>query len=575
MTDPPPPGRLALGETAAGAPLTLPLDAATQTIAILARRGQGKTYLARGLAEEMGRCGVQFVVLDPVDHWWGLRTAGDGRGAGLAVYLFGGRHADLPLEETAGAVLADTVVDTGISAICCTRQLSQAGKRRFVADFCERIYQRKGAQARKAPLHLFLEESQEYAPQRLQKGDERMFGAVRRLVRLGRGDGFGISLLSQRPQSINKEVLTQCELLICFQVTHKLDRRALDDWVEAQDTAGHREAFMAGLAGLQRGEGWVWSPAWLQCFERVRFRTNRTYDSSATPAVDAAPVAAPVPPALDLDFLRARIAETVERAAANDPQALRREIARLERELAARPAAAPERIVQEIAVPVLPPATQARLEELCAQGRALSQELQDVARAIEAGLAKAARPAPRRVARAADRGKRPPPAPADAPAGLKKGARRMLATLVAFAPRPLTRQQLGTLAVIQPAGGTFSSYLSDLRRGGWVAEQDGALRPTAAGIALDGHSAPAIGTTAELVAAYQARLKAGARRMFEALLTIYPDGYTREALGQAAGIEAGGGTFSSYLSDLRRNQLIHEADGLVRVSETLYLFADE
>ena len=241
---------LLLGKTASGTPFSIPRDAVTQTIAILARRGQGKTYMARGMAEEMGRVGGQFVVLDPVDHWWGLRSGANGKSAGFSTYIFGGKHGDLPLEETAGSILADTVVDTGISAIFCTRHLSQSGKRRFVADFCERIYMRKGEQDRKVPLHLFLEECQEYVPQRLQKGDERMFGAVRRIVRLGRGDGFGISLISQRPQSINKEVLTQCEMLVCFQVTHKLDRRALDDWVEAQDTEGHREEFMEGLAGF-------------------------------------------------------------------------------------------------------------------------------------------------------------------------------------------------------------------------------------------------------------------------------------------------------------------------------------
>ena len=36
---------------------------------------------------------------------------------------------------------------------------------------------------------------------------------------------------------------------------------------------------------------------------------------------------------LDLDFLRERIADTVERAKANDPKALQREVARLKREL--------------------------------------------------------------------------------------------------------------------------------------------------------------------------------------------------------------------------------------------------
>ena len=569
--------RLQLGVAQSGE-MTIPADAVTQTIAILARRGQGKTYFARGLAEEMGRVGAQFVVLDPVDHWWGLRSGLDGESPGLPVYIFGGKHGDLPLHDSSGAVLADAIADTGISAILCTRHLSQSGKRRFVADFCERIYERKGAQDEKTPLHLFIEECQEYVPQRLNKGDERMFGAVRRIVRLGRGDGFGVSLISQRPQSINKDVLTQCEVLVCFQVTHKLDRRALEDWVEAQDTDGHREQFMSELAGLQRGEGWVWSPAWLQVFERVRFRENATYDSSSTPTADAAVAGPRVMAELDLADLRGRMEATIEQVEANDPRALRQRIAALQRERDEARAAKPDTVVERVEVPVVDPETHERIS-------ALIDALQGVAEDLGRALVRAERQHPRAP-------QQPPPsaapthASAMSPASgvvnrdagaevtLKKGARRMLANLVAFHPRPLTRRQLGTLAMLRPTGGTFSSYLSDLRRNGLIDEEADCLRPTEAGQRFDNRSQAAIQTTDELVDAYKRQLKAGARRMFDELLEAYPSGYSRSDLAERAGIEASGGTFSSYLSDLRRNGLIHEEpDGVVRVDDSLYLVA--
>lgn len=570
---------LQLGTTVAGERFSLPQDALTQTIAILARRGQGKTYLARGLAEEMARIGGQFVVLDPVDHWWGLRSSQDGDAEGLPVFLFGGNHGDLPIEETAGAVLADTVVETGISAIFCTRALTETGKRRFVADFCTRLYERKGAEDAKTPLHLFLEECQEYVPQRLHKGDERMFGAVRRIVRLGRGDGFGISLISQRPQSINKEVLTQCELLVCFQLTHKLDRKAVDEWVEANDIEDHRGEFMSGLASLQRGEGWVWSPAWLQAFARVRFRQNRTYDSSATPTGESARAEPRVTAQLDLEALRERMAATVERSRQNDPRALRRRVTELERDLERVRSEVPEPRVERIEVPVVGAEALERIEALIAEAQQLGADLSEaLGKALPPATPPA--PAPRSTRRPRPRAADHPPPPAatseedaepPAEATLRKGARRMLATLVAFEPLALSRRQLGTLALIQPSGGTFSSYLSDLRRQGLVEESGDVLRPTAAGVAYDGRSERPVQSLEDLVSAYKARLKAGARRMFDELLDVYPDGLTRAELAQAAGIEGSGGTFSSYLSDLRRNQLIDEDQGLVRVSDTLYL----
>lgn len=47
----------------------LPADAVTQTFALLARRGAGKTYAAGKLAEVLLEGGAQVVVVDPVGVW--------------------------------------------------------------------------------------------------------------------------------------------------------------------------------------------------------------------------------------------------------------------------------------------------------------------------------------------------------------------------------------------------------------------------------------------------------------------------------------------------------------------------
>ena len=52
--------------------LTLPAEAVTQTFAILAKRGVGKTYTASVLTEEMLKAGLQVVVADPIGVWWGV-----------------------------------------------------------------------------------------------------------------------------------------------------------------------------------------------------------------------------------------------------------------------------------------------------------------------------------------------------------------------------------------------------------------------------------------------------------------------------------------------------------------------
>jgi hypothetical protein len=45
--------------------LALPIEAVTETVAILARRGLGKTYTGSVVAEEMIGAGLPQVVVDP------------------------------------------------------------------------------------------------------------------------------------------------------------------------------------------------------------------------------------------------------------------------------------------------------------------------------------------------------------------------------------------------------------------------------------------------------------------------------------------------------------------------------
>lgn len=59
--------------------------ALTETFALLAVRGAGKSNAARVMAEEFFKASLPFVAIDPVGSWRGLRAARDGKGKGLAI----------------------------------------------------------------------------------------------------------------------------------------------------------------------------------------------------------------------------------------------------------------------------------------------------------------------------------------------------------------------------------------------------------------------------------------------------------------------------------------------------------
>ncbi len=114
--------------------LELPDQAVTETFAILAKRGMGKTNTAVVMAEEMIAGGHQVLAVDPTGVWWGLRSSADGRRPGLPVVILGGEHADVALEPTSGELVADLAVDENVSCVLDLSLMRKAQQIRFFTN---------------------------------------------------------------------------------------------------------------------------------------------------------------------------------------------------------------------------------------------------------------------------------------------------------------------------------------------------------------------------------------------------------------------------------------------------------
>lgn len=343
--------------------ISLPQDAVTQTMAMIGRKGAGKTYLASMVAEQMLDIHAQVVVVDPVGNWWGLRVDADGRTKGKEIFVIGGDHGDVPLVPEAGRRIAQLLVEKGISAVLDVSSFGIGERKRFCADFGEEFFQLK--KKKREPVHVFLEEAQLVVPQNIRPDEGRMYSAYEQIVRLGRNYGIGCSLITQRPQSVNKEVFSQVECLCVLQVTGPHERKALEGWVQE---VGADRKLIGELPSLQRGEGYVWSPAWLRLYERVHFSKKQTFDASATPEVGKKTQAASLS-AVDVDALKRDMADVVEQAEKDDPVALRRKIGKLEQELAKKPQEVEVRLkesvrIQKIEVPAIGKRSLERLEKV-------------------------------------------------------------------------------------------------------------------------------------------------------------------------------------------------------------------
>lgn len=539
--------------------IDLPLELITSSNGILAKKGAGKTSAAVVLLEEMHQVGVPVIVVDPKGDWYGIRTSASGDRPGLPLPVLGGRHGDIPLDATTGELVADLLVDQQLSAILDVSEFTKAELRRFLKAFGDRFYRR----ADRTPTHLFLEECHEYLPQQVRGEDAALVETWQRIVKQGRFKGLGVTMASQRSAAVNKDVLTQIDNLFVMRTTAPQDRDAIKAWI---DVHADSKSILADLPTLQTGECWLWQPERGEPV-KFRFRLRHTFDAGTTPRVGEIAAAPARTTLADVDLAAIAAAITPHQDApssSDNASRLRTENARLRRELAAATSAPPRETIVEIPVPV--PIDAATIDTLRRAIADLSAAVDQLAEHEHTPVV------PHSAAphtRAAPTKPKPPAAPVvnqpstngtktDSPP-LRSGAQRMVLALARMAPLRLTKSQWGTVARLKTSGGTWSTYLSDIRRAGYLDETGGGYTLTDAGFDyLGGRPEPL--SPRELQDHYRAVLRRGAATMLDALINAYPDSLSREELGAAADIATTGGTFSTYLSDLTRNGLARKTE---------------
>jgi hypothetical protein len=218
-------------------PHPIPDAVLTQHLAVLGKTGTGKSYLTRSIVERLLDAGRRVCILDYTGVWFGLRSSANGRKGAYPIVIFGGEHGDVPLNEIAGPAIAKLVAGGNRPSIIDLDGLTIGAQQRFVTAFLEELY-RLNTQ----PLHLVLEEIDEFAPRTGAPGTERMLGAVARIFQRGRRKGFRAIAITQRPANAHKRVLAQCNALVTLRLVAPQDRKAVAEWIRghADDEVGRQ-----------------------------------------------------------------------------------------------------------------------------------------------------------------------------------------------------------------------------------------------------------------------------------------------------------------------------------------------
>jgi uncharacterized protein len=326
--------------------LSLPDTTVTSTLVVYGGKGMGKTNCASVLVEELSRCHLRWAWLDPLGISWGLRHSQDGKGPGIECLILGGVHGDVPIEPDGGAAVADVVIEESVNVLIDfsrkpTGEMWSIGERiRFVNSYTRRLFQRQGDLInghKRPPLFQVLDEAARYVPQTVPAGNPELsfcVAAWQQLVEEGRNINLGVALISQRSARLNKDVAELADAMLAFRTVGPNSLAAVLDWLGEHVEKSRIKELSERVRRLPIGHALVVSPGWLDFEGVVAIRQRHTFDSSATtkPGERARSVkgegAKP-----DIAKIREKMAATIERAKADDPRELKRQIAELKKQL--------------------------------------------------------------------------------------------------------------------------------------------------------------------------------------------------------------------------------------------------
>lgn len=572
----------------------IPRRAIDQNVIVLGKTGAGKSSAARSIVEPMLEEQLPVCIVDPKGDWWGIKLSADGKRPGYPLVVFGGKHADVPINERSGAHIAELFATGNRPCLIDLRGWMPGERGQFFVDFASSLYKHNVGRR-----WLVIDECHNFAPKGkvLDPLAGKSLHWACKLASEGRGLGINLIGLSQRPQKVHNDLLTSCETLIALRVLHASDRGAYKDWIDGCGDPAKGKEMLNTIANLKRGTGWVWSPEIEFGPELVTFPMFKTYDSfKPQEAGDAAKLTGWAD--VDLEDVKARFAAVIEEFKANDPAELKKRIRELEKQVARQEQVAPsskdvidaeqrgfERGRESIEL-----AAAHNTRRAASFMRTAIGTLSKVADELDAETEKASAAAkqidarPENPVRRVEPGVRAARLPESAPTvararqidgrapsrgngeSLSKAERLLLSALAQYHPAGLSRSRLSILSGYSSNSSSFDNALSALRTKGYI-NRGLPIAITEDGVRAVGDFEP-LPTGQDLRAFWLAKLGKAERTLLDCLIRRYPAAVSRSELSDRSGYSETSSSFDNALSKLRTLELITR--GELRASEDLF-----
>lgn len=570
----------------------IPLDSyVVQGTAFLGIRESGKSVGAKGVAEQLMTYGIPIVVFDAIGVWRHLKRPATAGGRGFPVVVAGGKEADLPLTPASAPEIVRAAIGSNVSLVIdlFDPHLSKADWRRIVrACFRTLFFENVGLR------HVFLEETPEYAPQKVIDGET--YAEVEKFVRMGGNSSLGITLIGQRSQEINKAILDLCENVVLMRQRGKNAIDALEKFIErvSPDLA---EKIAASLPTLRAGECWLFTG---DSDTAIRTRTNLTksfHPDRRRPELTGR-AGKPADVSQFVAGMQQTLGALVEQQSANDPARLRSRIAELEgllRKAGTSGAALPDPAALQRATDEGYEAGKAGMlaavrrqvggllrraaedyakagDGLTAAGerlRAAIDSLEGEAPATAASPAPRQRPAARATVRAEGEGYRPAPPRAAVTAakveGLPSGEAALLRLALQYDRDGGVLKSSLAVLLVGFAERTRQTYQSRLRGRGLIDDSGERITATEAGRRLM-PEVPPLPTGAALVEHWRRELPGGEIQLFE--LLVAAGGAPVTVATMLSKLDFAERTLQTYISRLSKRGVIAGKRGEYRLAQT-------
>jgi len=236
---------------------------------VTGKSGSGKSNTVSVIAEELLAAEVPLLIVDTDGEYYGLKEDYE------LLHVGGDEHCDLQVTPAHAEQIAAVALDRQVPVILDVSGYRDPDEgRQLVGDVVEELFVRE--KQAKTPFLVIVEEAHEFVPE--QGGLDDVGKTIIRVAKRGRKRGLGVCALSQRPASVAKDYITQCDWLVWHRLTWENDTKVVGR-ILGNDAADDVE-------DLDDGEAIVMTD-WDDQVERFRFRRKHTFDAGATPDLNS------------------------------------------------------------------------------------------------------------------------------------------------------------------------------------------------------------------------------------------------------------------------------------------------